>query len=221
MFVAGLGTGGTLTGVGPRLKRHNPDIKIVAAEPPAGDLVQGLRSLDEGYIPPILDPSVIDRKFIVQSQGRVRDDARALRARRRVRRDLVGRRRARRAPRDRSRRVRRRASCCSPTAGGSTCRPASTPRIRSKWRRISRARSGGESSGAAMEHRVPARSADRDLRLRARRAHRCARGDRRRSRTNRSCTTATPHGRRTARKPIDDDLRVLERDHRLPARAAT
>jgi cysteine synthase len=68
LFVAGLGTGGTLTGVGRRLKRHNPDIRIVAAEPPAGDLVQGLRSLDEGYIPPILDPDVIDRKFIVNSR---------------------------------------------------------------------------------------------------------------------------------------------------------
>ena len=67
-FVAGLGTGGTLTGNGRGLKKHNPDIKIVAAEPPAGDLVQGLRSLDEGYIPPILDTSVIDRKFIVQSK---------------------------------------------------------------------------------------------------------------------------------------------------------
>jgi [CysO sulfur-carrier protein]-thiocarboxylate-dependent cysteine synthase len=67
MFVAGLGTGGTLTGVGHGLKRHNPDVTIVAAEPPAGDLVQGLRSLDEGYIPPILDASVIDRKYIVKS----------------------------------------------------------------------------------------------------------------------------------------------------------
>ncbi len=68
MFVAGLGTGGTLTGNGHALKRHNPDITIVAAEPPAGDLVMGLRSLDEGYIPPILDPTVIDRKYIVQSK---------------------------------------------------------------------------------------------------------------------------------------------------------
>jgi [CysO sulfur-carrier protein]-thiocarboxylate-dependent cysteine synthase len=67
MFVAGLGTGGTLTGVGRRLKQHNPEVTIVAAEPPAGDLVQGLRSLDEGYIPPILDPTVIDRKLIVAS----------------------------------------------------------------------------------------------------------------------------------------------------------
>ncbi len=68
MFVAGLGTGGTLTGNGRALKRHNEAITIVAAEPPAGDLVQGLRSLDEGYIPPILDASVIDRKFIVNSK---------------------------------------------------------------------------------------------------------------------------------------------------------
>jgi cysteine synthase B len=68
LFVTGLGTGGTITGCGRGLKKHNPNVTIVAAEPPAGDLVQGLRSLDEGYIPPILDPSVIDRKFIVQSK---------------------------------------------------------------------------------------------------------------------------------------------------------
>lgn len=67
MFVAGLGTGGTLTGVGRALKRHDSSITIVAAEPPAGDLVQGLRSLEDGYIPPILDTSVIDRKFMVGS----------------------------------------------------------------------------------------------------------------------------------------------------------
>lgn len=72
MFVAGLGTGGTITGVGHRLKRHNPNVRIVAAEPPAGDLVQGLRSLDEGYIPPILDPQVIDRKFMVASRDAFR-----------------------------------------------------------------------------------------------------------------------------------------------------
>ena len=72
MFVAGLGTGGTLTGVGRRLKRHNPNITVVAAEPPAGDLVQGLRSLDDGYIPAILDSTVIDRKFIVGSKDAFR-----------------------------------------------------------------------------------------------------------------------------------------------------
>ena len=51
-FIAGLGTGGTLMGVGRRLKEHNPRVKVVAAEPHPGDVVQGLRSLDEGFIPP-------------------------------------------------------------------------------------------------------------------------------------------------------------------------
>jgi [CysO sulfur-carrier protein]-thiocarboxylate-dependent cysteine synthase len=71
-FVAGLGTGGTLTGVGRRLKEHNPDVRIIAAEPELGELVYGLRSLDEGFIPPILDESVLDRKFLVQSSDALR-----------------------------------------------------------------------------------------------------------------------------------------------------
>jgi cysteine synthase B len=66
-FVAGLGTGGTLTGVGRRLKEEKPDVQIVAAEPHPGDGVQGLRSLDEGFIPPVLDPAVLDRKILVTS----------------------------------------------------------------------------------------------------------------------------------------------------------
>jgi cysteine synthase len=66
-FVAGLGTGGTLTGTGRRLKQDKPDVQIVAAEPHPGDGVQGLRSLDEGFIPPILDASVLDRKILVTS----------------------------------------------------------------------------------------------------------------------------------------------------------
>jgi cysteine synthase len=65
-FVAGLGTSGTLMGVGRYLKERNPDVKIVAVEPPAGEDVQGLRSLEEGYIPPIFDPDVLDRRFIVR-----------------------------------------------------------------------------------------------------------------------------------------------------------
>jgi cysteine synthase B len=72
MFVAGLGTGGTLTGVGRRLKRHNPDIQIVAAEPHAGDLVQGLRSLDEGFIPPVLDLDVLDRKIMTRGEDGIK-----------------------------------------------------------------------------------------------------------------------------------------------------
>ena len=65
-FVAGLGTSGTLMGVGRYLKEQNPDVKIVAVEPPAGELVQGLRSLDDGFVPPIFDPAVLDQKFIVR-----------------------------------------------------------------------------------------------------------------------------------------------------------
>src|SRR6058998_799336 len=71
-FVAGLGTGGTLTGVGRRLHRHNPDVKIIAAEPELGELVYGLRSLDEGFIPPILDGSILDGKFLVSSRDALR-----------------------------------------------------------------------------------------------------------------------------------------------------
>jgi cysteine synthase B len=71
-FVAGLGTGGTLTGNGRRLHEHDPAIQIVAAEPELGDLVYGLRSLDEGFVPPIFDPSVVDRKFLVNSSDALR-----------------------------------------------------------------------------------------------------------------------------------------------------
>src|SRR5207302_6179572 len=66
-FVAGLGTGGTLTGTGRRLKEERPGIQVIAAEPHPGDGVQGLRSLDEGFVPPVLDPSVLDRKILVTS----------------------------------------------------------------------------------------------------------------------------------------------------------
>ena len=71
-FVAGLGTGGTLTGVGRRLKRHDPGIKVIAAEPELGELVYGLRSLDDGFVPPIFDETVLDRKFLVSSSDALR-----------------------------------------------------------------------------------------------------------------------------------------------------
>jgi [CysO sulfur-carrier protein]-thiocarboxylate-dependent cysteine synthase len=71
-FVAGLGTGGTLTGVGRRLHRHQPNVKVIAAEPELGDLVYGLRSLDDGFIPPILDEAELDRKFLVSSSDSLR-----------------------------------------------------------------------------------------------------------------------------------------------------
>jgi len=66
VFVAGLGTSGTLMGVGRFLKEQKPSVKIIAVEPPAGELVQGLRSLDDGCVPPIFDPAVLDRKLIVR-----------------------------------------------------------------------------------------------------------------------------------------------------------
>ena len=66
VFVAGLGTSGTLMGVGRYLKKQKPDVRVVAVEPPAGELVQGLRSLEDGFVPPIFDPAVLDRKFIVR-----------------------------------------------------------------------------------------------------------------------------------------------------------
>jgi cysteine synthase B len=75
-FVAGLGTGGTLMGVGRRLKEHNPRVKIVAVEPQQGDLVQGLRSLEEGFIPPILDLDLLDSKIICDSADALRGERR-------------------------------------------------------------------------------------------------------------------------------------------------
>ena len=65
VFVAGLGTGGTLMGSAQRLKEHRPDIRIIACEPLQGDPVSGLRSLDDGFVPPILDLSKLDRKLLV------------------------------------------------------------------------------------------------------------------------------------------------------------
>ncbi|MEX1156528.1 MAG: cysteine synthase family protein [Chloroflexota bacterium] len=68
VFVAGLGTGGTLTGVGHFLKRARPGVRIVAAEPLPGEQVQGLRSLDEGFVPPVLDQSVLDDRYLVSNR---------------------------------------------------------------------------------------------------------------------------------------------------------
>src|SRR5439155_21605137 len=60
-------TGGTFTGTGRRLKEMRPQVQVVAAEPHPGDAVQGLRSLAEGFIPPVLDATVLDRKILVTS----------------------------------------------------------------------------------------------------------------------------------------------------------
>jgi len=76
-LVAGLGTGGTLMGTGARLREAFPGVQVVAAEPLPGDPVMGLRSLEDGYVPPVLDISKLDRKLLV-SNGEAAAAARAL-----------------------------------------------------------------------------------------------------------------------------------------------
>src|SRR3954465_1164106 len=71
VFVAGLGTGGTLMGVARFLREAKPGVRIVAAEPLPGELVSGLRSLDDGFIPEILDPSLIDAKYLVSNRDAI------------------------------------------------------------------------------------------------------------------------------------------------------
>ncbi|MFL5950325.1 MAG: PLP-dependent cysteine synthase family protein [Gaiellaceae bacterium] len=78
VVVAGLGTGGTLMGVGQRLRERFPGVVVAAAEPLPGDPVMGLRSLDEGYVPPILDVSKLDRKVLVSNEESVREVRRLL-----------------------------------------------------------------------------------------------------------------------------------------------
>ena len=71
VLVAGLGTGGTLMGAGERLRESFPDVVIAAAEPLPGDPVMGLRSLEDGYVPPILDVTRLDRKVLVSNEESV------------------------------------------------------------------------------------------------------------------------------------------------------
>jgi [CysO sulfur-carrier protein]-thiocarboxylate-dependent cysteine synthase len=78
VLVAGLGTGGTLMGAGERLRETFPDVVVAAAEPLPGDPVMGLRSLDEGYVPPILDVSKLDRKVLVSNEESVLEVRRLL-----------------------------------------------------------------------------------------------------------------------------------------------
>ena len=78
VLVAGLGTGGTLMGSGRRVRETFPDVVVAAAEPLPGDPVMGLRSLDDGYVPPILDVSKLDRKVLVSNEESVREVRRLL-----------------------------------------------------------------------------------------------------------------------------------------------
>ena len=91
-FVAGLGTGGTLMGNGRRLREELGDaVKIVAAEPMQGEPVQGLRSLDDGFIPPIIDLSLLDRKIFVTNHDAIVWTRQAARRGGHLRRRLLGR----------------------------------------------------------------------------------------------------------------------------------
>ena len=78
VLVAGLGTGGTLMGAGERLREAFPDVVVAAAEPLPGDSVMGLRSLEDGYVPPILDVSKLDRKVLVSNEDSVHEVRRLL-----------------------------------------------------------------------------------------------------------------------------------------------
>jgi cysteine synthase B len=78
-FVAGLGTGGTLMGTGRRLKEYNPEIKVIAAAPQPDDHIQGLRSLEEGFVPPILDLGLLDGRIMLKGEESFRMTAELLR----------------------------------------------------------------------------------------------------------------------------------------------
>ncbi|MGE0059336.1 MAG: PLP-dependent cysteine synthase family protein [Dehalococcoidia bacterium] len=72
MLVAGIGTGGTIMGIGRRLREHNPATQLIAAEPHTGNHLQGLRSMDDGYVPPILDVASLDAKILVTAASAFR-----------------------------------------------------------------------------------------------------------------------------------------------------
>ena len=84
--MAGLGTTGTLMGVGRYLREHKPDVKIVAAEPRYGELVYGLRNIDEGFVPELYDETVLTTRFSVVPGRRAAPDPAAHRGRGHLRR---------------------------------------------------------------------------------------------------------------------------------------
>ena len=133
-FVGGLGTGGTLMGNGRRLKEHDPETKIVAAEPMQGELVQGLRSLDDGFIPPIIDLSLLDRKIMVSNMDAIIWTRKLLHEEGMFAGISVGRHRLRRATGSPTSSTRATSSSWSPTTAGSTSRAASTPSRSRSWR---------------------------------------------------------------------------------------
>jgi cysteine synthase B len=146
-FVAGLGTTGTLVGTGRYLRERKPDVQIVAAEPRYGELVYGLRNLDEGFVPELYDPDVLTARRATPSAATTRCGAPGSSWRRRASSPASPPAGSctRRWPSRRRPPVRGRAptSCSSwPTPAGSTCRPARTPARSTRRRRASRGTSG-------------------------------------------------------------------------------
>ena len=142
MFVAGLGTGGTLMGVARRLKEYNPAVKIVAVAPDPDDFISGLRSLEHGFIPPILDISLLDSRMLVgsfeafQTTKRLLTEEASSPACPQVRSSTAPSARPSAwsgAP----------LSACWPTVAGSTSAPPSGPATMTNCAMSPRARSGG------------------------------------------------------------------------------
>ena len=185
VFVAGLGTSGTLMGVGRYLKEQKPEVRVVAVEPPAGELVQGLRNLDDGFVPPIFTPDVLDRKLIVRPRESIEWTRRLLDECGRVRRHLVrrGDRRRGEGRGDDGRRAR--SSRCCPTAAGSTSRPARGPTTSTSSRN---ARSASTTGDATRPRRRTSRARSRS----------CATAAWSRSRPRRSTASAPTRTNRDA-----------------------
>ena len=170
-FVAGLGTSGTLMGTGRFLKEQNPDIQIIAVEPPLGERVEGLRNMDEGYIPPVFENwhgfELLDRKRVVRPRESIEWTRRLVNECGIFAGHLVGRRARRRRQGRRVDRLAARSCSSSATAAGSTCRPAPTPPTstkpkptprRSSTSEQSRSRSSAASSSERGAASGPARS---------------------------------------------------------------
>jgi [CysO sulfur-carrier protein]-thiocarboxylate-dependent cysteine synthase len=131
-FVAGLGTSGTLMGAGRYFKEQNPDIQIIAVEPPLGERVEGLRNIGEGYIPPVFENwngfDILDRKRVVRPRESIEWTRRLVHECGIFAGISAGAALAGAEGRQPDRRRARSCSSCA-TAAGSTCRPAPTPTI--------------------------------------------------------------------------------------------
>ena len=143
LFVAGLGTGGTLTGVGRFLKRERPGVRVIAAEPLPGEQVQGLRYLEEGFVPPVLDASVLDDRYLVGNRDAVIGVRRLMREEG-VFAGLSSGAALSVALRAADEMQEGASWCSSPTAAGSTSPPASATRDLDDLDESSRARCCGE-----------------------------------------------------------------------------